>query len=205
MFCPVCKGEFREGFTHCDNCNVDLVEDLNNITAKIDGEFMLCPQCHEEFHGEETGCPNCGVKLVRAVLNKDDEYVYLEEPTFEQVDATREFNNMWRHYCDINPAEAVTVLESMDGAMLKKVMDLLDSNEINFMFVEPNEAASTLGSIFGCNNPLERQFPKIVVRREDEEKALSIVANSSELGLFEVPEELMGSDEDEEYDDDENE
>ena len=53
------------------------------------------------------------------------------------------------------------------------------------------------------NSPLERQFPRIVVNKEDEEKALSLVANSSELGLFEVPDELMDSDEDEEDDDEE--
>ena len=89
--------------------------------------------------------------------------------------------------------------------MLKKVMDLLDNNEINFMFVEPSEAASSLGSIFGVSSPLERQFPRVVVRKEDEERALSLIANSSELGLFDVPEELMGDDEDEEDDEGKNE
>ncbi len=203
MFCPVCKGEFREGFTHCDNCNVDLVADLDNITEKVDGEFKLCPACHREYHDNEETCSECGLKLIRAVLNKDDEYVYLEEPKFEQGKSTIEFNNLWRHYCEIEPSEAATVLESMDGEMLKKVMDLLDKHEINFMFVEPNEAASTLGSVFGMNSPLERQFPKIVVKKADEEKALSLVANSSELGLFEVPEELVSDDEEDEEDEDE--
>lgn len=205
MFCPVCKNEFREGFERCDNCNVNLVADLNNISEKVDGEFKLCYQCQREFHDNETICPDCGLKLVRAVLNKDEEYVFLEEPDYEApVDSAKQFNNMWRHYCEINPSDAVTVLESMDGQMLKQVMDLLDSNEINFQFVEPEESASTLGSIFGCNSPLERSYPRIVVRREDEERALSLVANSSELGLFEVPEELMGGDdEDEEYEDEE--
>lgn len=28
MFCPVCKYEFRPGFTHCNTCDVDLVETL---------------------------------------------------------------------------------------------------------------------------------------------------------------------------------
>lgn len=28
MFCPVCKYEFRRGFTHCNQCDVDLVETL---------------------------------------------------------------------------------------------------------------------------------------------------------------------------------
>lgn len=28
MFCPICKYEFRRGFTHCNTCDVDLVETL---------------------------------------------------------------------------------------------------------------------------------------------------------------------------------
>ena len=28
MFCPECLGEFREGFTACNDCNVPLVEHL---------------------------------------------------------------------------------------------------------------------------------------------------------------------------------
>jgi hypothetical protein len=28
MFCPVCKSEFREGFTRCGSCEVDLVAEL---------------------------------------------------------------------------------------------------------------------------------------------------------------------------------
>jgi hypothetical protein len=28
MFCPVCKSEYREGFTLCNDCNVQLVNEL---------------------------------------------------------------------------------------------------------------------------------------------------------------------------------
>jgi hypothetical protein len=28
MFCPVCKAEYRQGFTHCGDCDVDLVYEL---------------------------------------------------------------------------------------------------------------------------------------------------------------------------------
>lgn len=28
MFCPVCEDEFRDGFFHCPDCNVDLVAEL---------------------------------------------------------------------------------------------------------------------------------------------------------------------------------
>jgi len=33
MFCPVCRDEFRAGFTRCANCDVDLVEDLSRAAA----------------------------------------------------------------------------------------------------------------------------------------------------------------------------
>jgi len=29
MFCPSCKDEFRPGFTRCEGCGVDLVDDLS--------------------------------------------------------------------------------------------------------------------------------------------------------------------------------
>jgi len=28
MYCPECRAEYREGFTHCADCDVDLVEAL---------------------------------------------------------------------------------------------------------------------------------------------------------------------------------
>jgi hypothetical protein len=28
MYCPQCKGEYREGFDRCDDCGVDLVDEL---------------------------------------------------------------------------------------------------------------------------------------------------------------------------------
>lgn len=33
MFCPVCRDEFRPGFTRCANCGVDLVESLEGRAA----------------------------------------------------------------------------------------------------------------------------------------------------------------------------
>jgi len=28
MFCPICKAEYRPGFTHCSDCNAELVSEL---------------------------------------------------------------------------------------------------------------------------------------------------------------------------------
>ena len=33
MFCPNCKDEFRAGFTRCESCGVDLVEDLSKVES----------------------------------------------------------------------------------------------------------------------------------------------------------------------------
>jgi hypothetical protein len=33
MFCPICKAEYRLGFTRCNDCDVDLVENLADVEA----------------------------------------------------------------------------------------------------------------------------------------------------------------------------
>ena len=33
MFCPTCRDEFRAGFTRCERCQVDLVNDLSELDA----------------------------------------------------------------------------------------------------------------------------------------------------------------------------
>ncbi|HUU00790.1 MAG TPA: hypothetical protein VM425_05045 [Myxococcota bacterium] len=48
-FCPVCLCEFREGFTRCNNCGVDLVDHLEqemelseeNIRAALEGKELV--------------------------------------------------------------------------------------------------------------------------------------------------------------------
>ena len=36
MICPKCKAEYREGFTVCSDCQVDLAESLENLSGEID-------------------------------------------------------------------------------------------------------------------------------------------------------------------------
>jgi len=38
VFCPSCKDEFRPGFTRCANCDVDLVDDLDQAAAEPETE-----------------------------------------------------------------------------------------------------------------------------------------------------------------------
>jgi hypothetical protein len=36
MFCPECRAEYRSGFTHCSDCDVDLVAELPKQLADVD-------------------------------------------------------------------------------------------------------------------------------------------------------------------------
>jgi hypothetical protein len=35
MFCPECRAEYRPGFTHCADCDVDLVHDLPRLNSPV--------------------------------------------------------------------------------------------------------------------------------------------------------------------------
>jgi hypothetical protein len=43
MYCPSCKDEFRAGFTRCESCGVDLVEDLSQVAPKAEPLPKLPP------------------------------------------------------------------------------------------------------------------------------------------------------------------
>lgn len=43
MFCPVCRDEFRAGFTRCANCNVALVERLDAPDLRTATETVVVP------------------------------------------------------------------------------------------------------------------------------------------------------------------
>lgn len=40
MFCPKCKCEYREGFTFCSDCNIELVENLPTEELPIENEYF---------------------------------------------------------------------------------------------------------------------------------------------------------------------
>ncbi|PKL49994.1 MAG: hypothetical protein CVV42_04860 [Candidatus Riflebacteria bacterium HGW-Riflebacteria-2] len=207
MFCPVCKGEYREGFTECSNCQVNLVADLDNITEHVHGEIKLCVACEIESEPDVKRCPGCGMPLIRAVLH-DDTYVFLEKPpeniaeTVLVPDVEENLINELAYYTEIPDEEGVILLESEDIALLVKVQEILNKHEICFQFRPATDAPGSLGGIFGGGNILDRSFPKVVVYADDEAEAIKLIATSPELALCEIPPELMESEEDEEGDDD---
>lgn len=52
MYCPNCRSEYREGFTHCSDCDVDLVaalppdkrsHDVNPVKVYETGDASIIP------------------------------------------------------------------------------------------------------------------------------------------------------------------
>ena len=41
MYCPECKGEFRDGFTSCNKCGVDLVDELPSPETDVRKEQTI--------------------------------------------------------------------------------------------------------------------------------------------------------------------
>jgi hypothetical protein len=52
MFCPECRAEYRAGFTHCSDCDVDLVESLPESDGKPDSN-ELDPEFKEVWSGDK--------------------------------------------------------------------------------------------------------------------------------------------------------
>lgn len=206
MFCPLCRAEFREGFAECNTCRVSLVEDLENIAEKVENEFLLCRACEHEYHDDDIiFCAECGLKLVRSVL-RDDEYIFLETPEDVYRPDESIVGGMpdFEHLTTIADAEAAVLIESEDVNLMVKVQKLLDEAGINFEFRMPESHDAPLGTLLGSGSPLEREFPKILVKATDEAAAIKIIAVDEELGLSELPPELQGAyDEDEEGDEEE--
>jgi hypothetical protein len=54
MFCPLCKAEYRPGFSHCSDCDVDLVERLPDCAA--DAEVSRSQSCIAYSTDQQENC-----------------------------------------------------------------------------------------------------------------------------------------------------
>jgi len=54
MFCPQCKGEYRPGFTHCVDCDVDLVEKLPELDSGPGGQSQVA-ELEQVWNGADQG------------------------------------------------------------------------------------------------------------------------------------------------------
>ena len=79
MYCPKCKGEYREGFTHCADCQISLVDELpqsESDDAPIDLVEVL-----------STADPGL-IALVKSVLEAEDIPYLAHGEHFSRMHAT---------------------------------------------------------------------------------------------------------------------
>ena len=64
MFCPQCRSEYRPGFTHCNDCDVDLVWELPReehadptlVKAFVTGDPSLLAVAESVLNGSDIPC-----------------------------------------------------------------------------------------------------------------------------------------------------
>src|SRR5205085_6314714 len=72
MFCPQCRSEYRAGFTHCNDCDADLVWELpreehhepNLVKVFETGNATLAPVIESLLRGAEIECVIRNPRLV---------------------------------------------------------------------------------------------------------------------------------------------
>ena len=217
MFCPRCKAEYREGFSTCADCQISLVEDLENYQDIVEITHenadqsteaskeptqrrivaeegtLLCPKCHAEYRDDFEICAQCEVEL------KPEIFI---EPKIHSVNKETEFIDLSKYsfHRDIAESNSVMLLESDDSAIIKRVIELLENAQIPFGLILPQDDSSDLGGILGETTPMENSFPQIVVEIQNEEKAIKVMCDDPSLGLTELPPELEGIFDEEEED-----
>jgi hypothetical protein len=70
MFCPVCKAEYRDGFTRCSDCQVSLQDAVDLEPNGERPRATFCPRCGAQYDDGSTRCSACNSKLVDRLAGK---------------------------------------------------------------------------------------------------------------------------------------
>jgi len=135
MFCTKCKAEYRFGFTHCADCDVDLVESLDAPDNRAPGDDLSAPVLL--WSGFHTGT----LEEIRASLD-EAEIAYNDEPLEARLlyASMRHPLEIWVQKADFDAARKVIAKQFAHDDGTESVVAGLES--------EPNAApvAGVLGS-----------------------------------------------------------
>lgn len=116
MFCPICKAEYREGFTRCSDCDIELI-------AKLEDEIPV-----EEFCGDEFDEENFEGEFVELLRTSDITDI-------AQIKGILDSANI-RYFIQ---GENMLAIRPLDCAVLKvvaedaeKAMELIQGIKLNF-------------------------------------------------------------------------
>jgi hypothetical protein len=69
MFCPECKAEYRPGFTHCSDCDAELVEKLPQSDNGAENELTNSEPIRRLWSGKDQArCVSICEQLKRAEI-----------------------------------------------------------------------------------------------------------------------------------------
>jgi hypothetical protein len=123
MFCPKCKAEYRFGFTHCADCDVDLVESLDVPTDRLPGDDLSAPVLL--WSGFHTGT----LEEIRAVLD-EAEVAYNDEPLEARLlyASMRHPLEIWVQKADFDAAKKLVAKRLTGDSESEVEVDGLESN-----------------------------------------------------------------------------
>jgi len=75
MFCPKCKSEYRQGFTRCTDCDMDLVHELPSEEA----EFVEYVQVLATHNAAD-------ISFIKSILDGEEVDYFLKGELFNQLE-----------------------------------------------------------------------------------------------------------------------
>src|SRR5487761_913340 len=140
MFCPVCKYEFRRGFTHCNTCDVDLVDALPS-EEKVDHKLRTPAEEMDSPTLLWKGASGGTFSAITAALDAA-KIPYNREDLDARLVFSSEFSELEIWGPAANFSEAETVLDDGNKSTTPLPADLPDVT--NELAAEDDEAADDI-------------------------------------------------------------
>jgi len=109
MFCPECKSEYRQGFTRCTDCDMDLVHELPSEEA----EFVEYVQVLATHNAAD-------ISFIKSILDSEEVEYFLKGELFNQLEP---------------PVQPATLMVRKD--QVETANDLLRDLNVTFLISNP--------------------------------------------------------------------
>lgn len=149
MFCPSCRDEFRAGFTYCERCQVDLVDDLAEIDAARSRTKTPPPQAPVVM------ADYCGFFSMREAASAREQLrrerilteIVLREPPDPDWDAPPQ-DEFWLRVDASRAREVQKVMESVDSLPPQEQGSTVACSECGTEVAESENFCSGCGARF---------------------------------------------------------
>ena len=169
-WCPVCKNEYKEGYTHCNDCNVDLVPTLDDMPKPV----MFGEK--EEMEDMKELLSKKGIKDTLVVYDeKDKVHELCVKPEFAE-EATQILKSYFEAEMQNEAAQAYSAEELLDEegnlteeAMAAAIEQVLEQALCEYDAMRAKEGvklhddiASRIANILHMVGIVEQESPKTV-------------------------------------------